>query len=68
MDFIDLEAKERIERRGISLDDITYCINNPTSQYVNRRNVVYCAALLDGRNLKVEMNQSKIVINAFCHM
>ena len=67
MDFVDPEARERIENRGISMSNIEYCLEFYEVKYRHRLGFTYCMTLPDGRNIKVAIESDKIA-NAFCHL
>ena len=64
MDYFDSAAHDRIDRRGISLDQITLCVEQPEDSYPHRREMVFIRKQSNGRLLKVAVRDHKIA-NAF---
>lgn len=64
MDFFDEAARVRIQRRGISADQINDCLDNPDDRYIHRGDAVYCKRQEDQRLLKVTVRDQK-VLNSF---
>lgn len=67
MEFVDPEAQQRIERRGISLEAILQCVEQPSTTYVHRDYRVYVAPFDERRMLKVAMRDG-LIANAFTHL
>jgi hypothetical protein len=48
-----------MEKRGISEDDVLYCIDNHHTSYPSEADCIQYIAEVRGRNLKVVVNQMK---------
>ena len=66
VDFVSELVHQRIEKRGISLEDISYCLTAASETYQDGLNTVYRCILSNGRYLKVAMRDG-LVIRAFYH-
>ena len=63
MEFNTEKTRVRVENRGITLEEIQYCLDNYTDSYRHRQNTVYTVQLERG-TLKVEMEGQRVA-NAF---
>ena len=66
VDFVSEWVRQRIERRGIPLEDITYCLSSASETYQDGLNAVHRCDLSNGRYLKVAVRDG-LVIRAFYH-
>ena len=57
LDFISLQAEERIDNRQISHETITYCLSAPDGSYKDKNNTVYWKDLPDATRAKVSVHQ-----------
>jgi hypothetical protein len=53
MKFTSPAVMAKIRRRGISEEDIAYCLEHSTQHYQHRVDTVHVSTLLDGRHIKV---------------
>ena len=66
MEFVSDLVRQRIEKRGIPLEDISYGLSAASEIYQDGLNMVYRCELSDGRHLKVAMRDG-LIIRAFYH-
>ena len=61
MDFMNEASQRRSERRGISDEQISDCVNNYEYRYTHRDDDTFCKRQSDGKLLKVTIRDQKVV-------
>ena len=65
-EFRDANVQQHCAARGITLEEINACLDNPDGSYRHRAEVVYFQRQADGRTLKVSV-QDGFVVHALRH-
>jgi hypothetical protein len=65
-EFVDPEAQNSANRRGITQADIEHCLANQIAAYSHRRAMVYAGTLPNGQHIKVTVENGKVT-RAFFH-
>ena len=56
-----IHAKERMKQRGITEEEVEYCLNNYHTSYTDPKgNPIYRADLADGRRIKVVIRAKSV--------